>query len=146
MRTIPAIPGNAGFCISCSKRSGSSRTRRNTSAESEARELRILLAQAINDTASNRKARILRAILDQTRSCITVIQTCYIVAILCQLSYIHSHYLPTTELSNDHRTTKQEPRAFAALCDQIEAAGDPGTEGAAIAGISLPNWFASTIA
>ena len=31
--------------------------------EAEARELRILLAQEINDTASNRKARILRAIL-----------------------------------------------------------------------------------
>jgi hypothetical protein len=31
--------------------------------ETEARELRILLAQEINDTVSNRKARILRAIL-----------------------------------------------------------------------------------
>jgi hypothetical protein len=29
--------------------------------ETEARELRILLAQEINDTVSNRKARILRA-------------------------------------------------------------------------------------
>lgn len=31
--------------------------------EAEARELRILLAQEINDTVSNRKARILRGIL-----------------------------------------------------------------------------------
>jgi hypothetical protein len=31
--------------------------------EKEARELRVLLAQEINDTVSNRKARILRAIL-----------------------------------------------------------------------------------
>ena len=31
--------------------------------ETEARELRILLAQEINDTVNNRKARILRGIL-----------------------------------------------------------------------------------
>ena len=31
----------------------------------------------------------------------------------------------------------EKTRAFAALCDQIEAAGDPGTDGGAIAGLYL---------
>ena len=47
-------------------------------------------------------------------------------------------------------TTEQpseKTRAFAALCDQIEAAGDPATDGGAIAGLYLAaNWFASTVA